>query len=114
MTPIKRIDINEFVERGYLQEVNRRFLHPLGLALEVVIEEDGSAHLGGVWDYREDFEGICFAGGYADLAPKAETVEAEWQARVSFREKALGYIVQPIVPVEDVVSDEKRHEETTE
>jgi len=35
------MDIKEFKERGYLQEVNRKFLHPLGLALEVVID-DGS------------------------------------------------------------------------
>lgn len=33
---IKRIDAAEFQAEGYLQEVNRRFLHPLGLALEAV------------------------------------------------------------------------------
>lgn len=57
----KRIDIKEFRERGYLQEVNRLFFHPLGLALEVIIdEEDGSMHLGGIWDSRDDPEGILF------------------------------------------------------
>ena len=30
----KYMPIKEFRERGYLQELNRRFLHPLGLALE--------------------------------------------------------------------------------
>lgn len=40
--------------------MNRGFLHPLGLALEVEIEvdEDGTERLGGVWDYRKDPEGI--------------------------------------------------------
>lgn len=57
----KRIDITEFRERGYLQEANRLFFHPLGLALEVVREEDGSERLGGVRDSRDDPEGILFA-----------------------------------------------------
>lgn len=37
MTPIKYISPKEFREEGYLQEVNRRFLHPLGLAIEMVM-----------------------------------------------------------------------------
>lgn len=32
---VKRLPVAEFVDGGYLQEVNRRLLHPLGLALEV-------------------------------------------------------------------------------
>lgn len=35
LTP-PRMAISEFRDGGYLQEVNRRLLHPLGLALEVV------------------------------------------------------------------------------
>jgi len=57
---IKRIDIKEFREKGYLQELNRRFLHPLGLALEVIINEKGEHKLGGIWDFREDLEGIYY------------------------------------------------------
>jgi hypothetical protein len=34
LTDIERMAISEFVDEGYLQEVNRRFFHPLGLALE--------------------------------------------------------------------------------
>ena len=61
MTDIKRMDIKEFWERGYLQEANRLFFHPLGLALEVIVDdEDGSVKLGGVWDSRDDPEGIVF------------------------------------------------------
>lgn len=37
---IKRIDIKEFREEGFLQEVNRQFFHPLGLALEVLIDDE--------------------------------------------------------------------------
>lgn len=58
---IKRIDIKEFRAKGFLQEVNRTFFHPLGLALEVIInDETGEETLGGVWDYRDDQEGMFF------------------------------------------------------
>lgn len=57
----RHIDIKEFREAGYLQEVNREFLHPLGLAIEVRIDDDGTETLSGVWDYRDDPEGILFA-----------------------------------------------------
>jgi len=61
MADIKRIDIKEFQERGYLQEANRLFFHPLGLALEVIVdEEDGSVKLGGIWDSRDEPEGFVF------------------------------------------------------
>lgn len=60
MDNIKRIDIKEFREKGYLQELNRKFLHPLGLALEIIQENDGTETLGGIWDCRDDEEGIYY------------------------------------------------------
>jgi len=57
---IKYMDAKEFLDGGLLFAVNREVLHPLGLALEVVIEDDGETHLGGIWDYRDDPEGILF------------------------------------------------------
>jgi hypothetical protein len=89
---IKRIDIAEFREKGYLQEVNRRFLHPLGLALEVVVQEDGSESLGGVWDYRDDPEGMYFDTIDSE---RAKFIREEWISRVVPRHKALGYLIQP-------------------
>lgn len=91
---IKRIDAAEFRELGYLQEVNRTFLHPLGLALEVVKNEDGSYDFGGVWDYRDDPEGIVF-GDTID-GDKAERIAEEWDARAPARKAKLGFIVQPV------------------
>jgi len=59
---INYMDLNEFIELGFLQEVNRKFFHPLGLALEMVVDKDGNAkRLGRVWDYRDDPEGMFFA-----------------------------------------------------
>lgn len=56
----KYIDIEEFREIGFLQEANRQFFHPLGLALEVQVDDDGNWSLGGIWDYRDDPEGVLF------------------------------------------------------
>ena len=73
MDQIKRMSIKEFREEGFLQEANRKFFHPLGLALEVIIEDDGTERLGGIWDYREDKEGM-FYGKYPSVE-KADYVE---------------------------------------
>lgn len=91
---IKRIDIREFRETGYLQELNRLFLHPLGLALEVIIDDDGSERLGGIWDYRADDEGIAYSDA-TDLAEKADRVAGLQAERGPRRMTALGYIIQP-------------------
>lgn len=59
---VNRIDIKEFRKKGFLFEANRKFFHPLGLALEVIIDEKGEEKLGGIWDYRDDPEGILYGG----------------------------------------------------
>jgi hypothetical protein len=89
---INYLDINEFADFGYLQEVNRLFFHPLGLALEITIEDDGSAHLSGIWDYRDDPEGIIFEKVDGD---KLQRVNDARIARKKGRQKALGYFIQP-------------------
>lgn len=95
-TNVKRIDLTEFRDFGYLHEVNRLFFHPLGLALEAWAEEDGTIiALGGVWDYRDDPEGMCM--GPEIISPeKAERVEQEWRERQGPRFDRLGYMVQPV------------------
>jgi len=98
---IKRIDIKEFREKGYLQELNRRFLHPLGLALEIVIEDE-TEKLGGIWDYRNDEEGIFY-----DLANSDEeridrfikndlNIHNEMMKRSDKRIEMFGSIIEPI------------------
>lgn len=96
MTDINYMDIAEFREGGYLQEVNRMLLHPLGLALSVTVDEDGTGRLANVWDYRDDPEGIVFAAD-TDLAPKAALVDDEWSRREPERTRRLGWMIQPSV-----------------
>jgi hypothetical protein len=95
MADIKYIDIKEFRERGYLQEANRRFFHPLGLSLEITSEEDGSEHLSGVWDLREDPEGIIFDKGYGLDVDKAEAIDDEFDEHAEARIQLLGQVIQP-------------------
>jgi hypothetical protein len=83
---IKRIDMKEFREKGFLQEVNRKFFHPLGLALEVIIDEEGTVKLGGIWDYREDPEGLLYEDHVINI-DKARHVEELRLSKVRARRK---------------------------
>lgn len=95
MSPeIKRIDIAEFRELGFLQEANRRFFHPLGLALEIHVDDDGAETLGGVWDYRDDEEGMIFG---QDVDPvKVANVDAELEKHRAARIELMGEVVEPL------------------
>ena len=96
---MKYIDIEKFVDEGYLQEVNRQFFHPLGLALTVTAETDdetgepvGPWSLAGIRDVRDDPEGMIFTEVDTE---KVRKVEEAASARKGPRTKGLGYWVQP-------------------
>ena len=125
----KHIDIAEFRDFGYLQEVNRQFFHPLGLALMIREEHcpdcvgfgrraprfrgDEQPHcttckgsgridcLDGVWE-TEDPEGMMYAEDLLD-AEKAERVRSEAERMAAKRQESLGWVVQP-VPGEEAES----------
>ena len=81
---MKNIDIKEFIEKGFLQEVNRKFFHPLGLALSVKDNEDGTWSLNDVWDYRDDPEGMFFGDGVISQE-KIDNVEKLRQSKIKTR-----------------------------
>ncbi len=55
----KTISIDEFQRLGYLQELNRRFLHLLGLSMVIIVDDKtGEKSFYHIGDFRE--EGICF------------------------------------------------------
>jgi len=87
----KYMDIKEFRELGLLQEINRRLLHPLGLALEVETNDDGTESLGGIRDCRDDPAGIVFD---TINHKKIRRVEALQKEKFYPRDKLLGFIVQ--------------------
>lgn len=122
MSGIKYIDVTEFREKGYLQEVNRRALHPVGLALEISVfsrwnafrynmerafkalfKGIGKEIVTGIWDYREDNAGIYY--GFSNsrdpnrklqAMAKQMNFEIEISKRKEEREKLFGNYIEPI------------------
>lgn len=97
---IKKIPIKEFREIGFLQEVNRQFLHPHGLALQVTIDDDGNESLDGIWDYREDPVGIIYDLKNSDneriqnFVSKRDNVLEEYIKHRNTRIEKLGNVVE--------------------
>jgi hypothetical protein len=94
--PVKRIPAGKFLhESGLLFEINRTLLHPLGLALEVVVDGD-SVTLGDLWDYRHDIEGMLYAPtAFAHGRAKHLGMMAAWGYDAHQKRKAaLGFVVQ--------------------
>jgi hypothetical protein len=98
MGKIKYMDLREFQNAGFLQEVNRQFFHPLGLALEVVCETDGTVSaLGGIWDYRDDPEGMEFDASSIDRE-KIDRIELLRESKRAVRTARYGDIIQSPMP----------------
>ena len=85
-------DLKQFIDKGILQEANRSFFHPLGLAISVDIDDDGAVSLGHIVD-SDDAEGWMFGEIDSDKAAAFK----EWASgRAPDRLKALGWLIQPI------------------
>jgi hypothetical protein len=91
MSDTKFMNPKEFRELGYLQEVNRRFFHPLGLALSIKIDDNGDEYFSGVIDCRDDDEGYYFDLNNGDLnrverfKKRFEYIEKELNKRRNIR-----------------------------
>lgn len=106
--------VREFVELGLLQEVNRRLLHPMGLALSVAIPDDGGdwAFNDAVYDCRLDPEGMIFAEEMLtqEFIQKYIRVETLFLAKKAAREaKFLTHIqgvpTSPVVGMPETVTE---------
>lgn len=88
------------LDSGLLFEINRRVLHPFGLALAVqpgVTDATGECTMARLWDYRADPEGIDYAPETFDdgLRKYNITVETFKNAgKFETRRAALGYVIQ--------------------
>lgn len=90
--------LDAFVEGGYLQEVNRLLLHPLGLALAVMYREDGGGEpFLQVHDLSVSAPGVIF-DPEMDLIPKARKVVDRLNERFEARLDTHGWIIQPAHP----------------
>ena len=79
---------------GYLQEVNRQFFHPLGLALAVWPDDEPAADgtfRAQIWDYRLDPEGFLFVDLTDPVAAAhANRVSDEHAAKHQTRRAVIG------------------------
>ena len=88
---LRFVSAAELRAEGYLAEANRRFFHPLGLALAV---DEGLARIM-VRDGRDDPEGFYFEPDQ-ELIDKIHHVESIEQVRRHDRVAGLGYWIQPV------------------
>lgn len=92
-------DPQALIATGVLAEINRRMLHPLGMALEVNQDEDTGEVILRVWDDRGDPEGTIYGSpGYGPelVTARHEAFEQLWAERAPAREARYGWMVQPV------------------
>lgn len=98
---VKYMDLKEFREKGYLQEVNRRFFHPLGLALEMAVSDDIEI-LNGIWDFRDDPDGIYYDVEHSTqkrkdtFKRKKEFIDEQFNKFKESRMDILGFDIEPV------------------
>ena len=72
----KYMDLEEFIDEGYLQEVNRLFFHPLGLRMRLIVdEESGELVFGGIVDARDNPDEASFGFDEMDDDEIAYSIE---------------------------------------
>ena len=98
-------------ENGLLFEINRAILHPLGLALEIQVDDDGTETVGGLWDYQDDPEGILYAPETykSGEAKYNQFIRTKGGRVMESRHRVLGFAVQK-EPGDDQGSEEHRDE----
>lgn len=95
------IDLRKFLEIGYLQEVNRQWFHPRGMALTIVLDDDPAVKPYMVVQGDDDPEGSYFGwelmspAEIAEARDKFVAVAMDAEDRRVGREAALGYWEQP-------------------
>ena len=86
------VEPKELLDFGHVQEVNRAYFHPRGMALAA----DPVAGTMCVLDYRDDPEGMIFGEECPIDLEKYRRVMDDTSLRQHVRMGALGYWEQPI------------------
>ena len=92
---VKTMNLQEFIDTGYVQEANRYFFHPMGLSLEPEYF-NGVPVSFIVWDFRDDKEGMLY-GKKEDNSLRLERTKRIHDLatdRYEDRVKSLGYWIQ--------------------
>lgn len=86
---MRTMTAKEFRESGFMQEVNRRVLHPVGVSLQTVQQKDGSEILA-IIDAAEEQHGLFYHPTELKKALRS-AVNALAKARLPFR-RAFGIV----------------------
>jgi len=85
-------------DTGLLFEINRQIMHPLGLALSIVVSDEplgGQVPTFSIQDFRDDPEGVLFD---PDVFGEAEEKLARFMEtnaeRLRIRQENLGFLFQ--------------------
>jgi hypothetical protein len=83
---------------GVVLELNRRLLHPRGLALEIVVDPEQPDAIAAlrIQDHRIDLDGVYFGDLDEDDVAKARRFNELADAIAATRLAELGYLVQPL------------------
>jgi hypothetical protein len=95
--PYKSIPWEEVVSSGLLLEANRRFFHPLGMALYTSQDEEGKVVGVGIFDAREDELGFYFEGLSANDVTKGYEIQAMLETKRAARMARFGSVIQPLI-----------------
>lgn len=83
-------------ETGLLFEINRKVLHPLGLALAITVNKRGKVTgFAGMTDCCNDPEGVIFADDATGPEKLRKFMAGTGKAKLQARLKALGFVIQP-------------------
>lgn len=86
------MSLSEFRASGLLQELNRLYLHPRGLALDWEMDSSGGKFK--IQDHRADPEGIVFE--YGPNKVLADRAGAMLHRKAAARRRAFGWHIQPV------------------
>lgn len=86
--------LTALLREGYVQEINRRLLHVLGLSLEPLFDEHGEVTNFSVLDARDDPSGIAYSPADVSFAA-VQRISAELAAKSEQRKSARGFVWQP-------------------
>jgi len=97
---VDKLTVSEFRQEGLLQELNRLFLHPRGLSMSVVVNDEGEE----VFDmYISDVRGTpdvftlpeSLVGSTTSLE-NVDHVAESFNKESRLRQQKLGYVVQSL------------------
>lgn len=99
---IKEMSKEEFKNQGYLQELNRLFLHPLGVALGIKTEKNEIVDFI-IIDNTQEKDGMIFESlDDKESREKAINIKKLFKEKRKNRLKTLKYIYQPIKGLNNV------------